>query len=115
MLVFFVVFAFIAYVGSWLVGIKLNNSNIFYFGQRTLIHKLSFHSESVKDITSYLPDIFPPRFIDTSIELQSGVRSKQFSETFFTSQASFRAITPSQYETQIYEFFGFKKGKKFTS
>lgn len=57
----FVVSVFIACVGSWIVGIKLNNSNN-YFVETTLINELSFDSEYVKDITSSLPDIFLQKF-----------------------------------------------------
>ena len=91
-LVSFVVFVFIACVGSWLVGINLNNSYIFHFVQRASIRELSFDAEFEKDITSSLPDIFPYKFNCTWIELQRRVRSfKQFYEAFSTSQASFQA------------------------
>ena len=99
MFISFVVLLFTASVGLWPVGTKLNNSNNFYFVQRTLIHELSFDLESVKDITSSLRDIFPQKFNYTSIELQGVLPSKN----------SFPV-----HETQIYEFLGFKKSKKIT-
>ena len=82
-----------------------------HFVQRTLIQQFSFDSESVKDITFPVPDIVLQKFNYTSIEL-GGVRSKQFLESFSTSQASFRAKIPSQSTRQSYEFLGFKKCKK---
>ena len=57
------------------ISIKLNNSNDFHFLERTLIQELLFDSESVKDITSSLPDIFPQKFNRTWIELQGHVIS----------------------------------------
>lgn len=48
MLVFFVVFVLIVFVGQSLFGMGLSNSNIVYFAQRTSI---LFASESVKGIT----------------------------------------------------------------
>jgi len=81
-LVSFVVYVFIACVGSWIVSITLNNSNNFHFVQRTSIHELSFDSEPLKKVTSSLQDIIPKKFNCTSIELQGGVRSKQSLEAF---------------------------------
>ena len=66
-----------------------------HFVQRTLIQQFPFDSESVKDITFSVPDIVLQKFNYTSIEL-GGVRSRQFLESFSTSQASFRAKIPSQ-------------------
>ena len=77
------------------------NQGIIYFVQRTLIDELSFDSESVKDITSSLPDIFRQKFNYISIELQDGVRSKQYFEAFSTSQVSSRAKIRSQSTRQI--------------
>ena len=52
--------------------------HLLFRSKNFLNHELLFDSESAKDKTSSLPDIFPQKFNYISIELQGDLRRKQF-------------------------------------